>query len=142
MKIISTVKDLRSHLEKLNVSPVGLVPTMGALHDGHISLIKNATQKCPVIVVSIYVNPTQFNDKEDLKNYPRTIEADLALLSSHLRENDIVFTPTDKEIYPVTGQSDFQLRQPRQCDGSTSPPRSFQWSCTSGKQTLRYCQAG
>lgn len=101
MKITNTVKDLRRSLEKLNISPVGLVPTMGALHDGHISLIENASNKCPVTVVSIYVNPTQFNDKEDLKNYPRTIEADVALLSRHLRENDIVFIPDDKEVYPA-----------------------------------------
>jgi len=84
----------------LRMSPLGFVPTMGALHNGHISLVEDAKRKCPLIVVSIYVNPTQFNDKEDLKNYPRTIEADLALLNKHLRKEDIVFTPDDKEVYP------------------------------------------
>ena len=63
-------------------------------------LSENAISKCPLVVVSIYVNPTQFNDKEDLKNYPRTIETDLARLNTVLRENDIVFTPDDTEIYP------------------------------------------
>jgi len=101
MKIIITVKELQRHLEKLNISPVGFVPTMGALHEGHISLVRHATKKCPVVIVSIYVNPTQFNDREDLKNYPRTIEADLLLLKDHLRKEDVVFTPDDKEVYPV-----------------------------------------
>jgi len=101
MKIIITVKELQRHMEKLNISPVGFVPTMGALHEGHISLVRHATKKCPVVIVSIYVNPTQFNDREDLKNYPRTIEADLLLLKDHLRKEDVVFTPDDKEVYPV-----------------------------------------
>jgi len=109
MTVTSTVKDLRRCLKKLNISPVGFVPTMGALHEGHISLIENATRKCPVVVVSIYVNPTQFNDKEDLKNYPRTIESDMALLSRNLRENDIVFTPDDKEVYPVPDNRIFRF---------------------------------
>ena len=101
MKRIITVKELQKHLKKLNISPVGIVPTMGALHDGHISLVRNATYRCPVVIVSIFVNPTQFNDREDLKNYPRTIEADLVLLKDHLRKDDVVFTPDDKEVYPV-----------------------------------------
>jgi pantoate--beta-alanine ligase len=73
---------------------------MGALHKGHISLVESALKECRVVVVSIYVNPTQFNDKNDLKNYPRTLEKDLSLLENVLRETDIVFTPDDKEIYP------------------------------------------
>jgi len=107
MKRIVTVKQLQRHLVKLNISPVGFVPTMGALHDGHISLVRNATKKCPVVIVSIYVNPNQFNDLEDLKNYPRTIEADLLLLKDHLRKDDVVFTPDDKEIYPVKDERVF-----------------------------------
>jgi pantoate--beta-alanine ligase len=73
---------------------------MGALHKGHLSLVENAITKCPVVVVSIFVNPTQFNDKNDLKNYPRTLDSDLELLNSVLRENDMVFTPDVNEIYP------------------------------------------
>lgn len=84
----------------MHVSPVGMVPTMGALHEGHISLVDKAINDCPVVVVSIYVNPTQFNDKKDLMNYPRTTDADLSLLKNYLRKDDIVFTPSDKEIYP------------------------------------------
>jgi len=73
---------------------------MGALHEGHLSLAKSAVEKCPIVVVSIFVNPTQFNDKNDLKNYPRTLDKDLELLQKVLRETDIVFTPYNKEIYP------------------------------------------
>ncbi len=101
MNITSTVKELQKRIRVLHLSPVGFVPTMGALHDGHISLVRNAVRECPLIVVSIFVNPEQFNDKQDLKNYPRTIEADLDLLKMHLRKEDIVFTPTEMEIYPT-----------------------------------------
>jgi pantoate--beta-alanine ligase len=82
---------------------------MGALHQGHLSLVKNAMESCPVVVVSIYVNPTQFNDRNDLKNYPRTPESDLELLGSVMRENDIVFMPEDKEIYPEEDGREFRF---------------------------------
>ncbi len=107
MRVISTVNDLRSHLGKLDFSPLGFVPTMGALHRGHISLVTKARKECPVVVVSIYVNPTQFNDSEDLRNYPRTPEADLELLNDNLREEDVVFTPDDREVYPVKDERVF-----------------------------------
>jgi pantoate--beta-alanine ligase len=100
MNVVSTVNELQSQLKKLNLTPVGFVPTMGALHNGHVSLVKSAVKECPVAVISIFVNPNQFNDKNDLKNYPRTLSTDLALLADVLRENDIVFTPDVKEIYP------------------------------------------
>lgn len=77
---------------------VGFVPTMGALHAGHISLVKEAKKDCDVCVVSIFVNPTQFNNLEDLEKYPRTIERDAALLAE--AGADIVFTPSVDEIYP------------------------------------------
>ena len=101
MRRISTVRELRKQFSELNLSPRGFVPTMGALHNGHISLVNIATKECPLVVVSIFVNPTQFNDKEDLKKYPRTMEKDLALLKKHLRKDDIVFTPGNKEVYPA-----------------------------------------
>ncbi|MBN2863805.1 MAG: pantoate--beta-alanine ligase [Bacteroidales bacterium] len=109
MIIINTVKELRRHIKKFHFAPLGLVPTMGTLHKGHLSLVINALKECPLIVVSIYVNPAQFNDKEDLKNYPRTLEKDLALLKKYLRENDMVFTPDDKEMYPTEDKRIFNF---------------------------------
>jgi len=112
MKLVKTVKELRDHIKKTGLKPVGMVPTMGALHEGHLSLVRNAAMKCPIVVVSIYVNPTQFNDKDDLKNYPRTIESDLNLLKSLLRENDVVFNPSDSEIYPEPDKRTFEFGNP------------------------------
>jgi pantoate--beta-alanine ligase len=82
---------------------------MGALHEGHISLVKSAVSQCPIVVISIFVNPTQFNDKNDLKNYPRTPDSDIALLKNALRETDIVFTPDVKEIYPEKDMREFHF---------------------------------
>jgi pantoate--beta-alanine ligase len=109
MKVISTVKELQEATKGPDSSPLGFVPTMGALHHGHLTLVQNALILCSRVVVSIYVNPTQFNDKNDLKNYPRTPDADLALLRSVLREKDIVFTPDDKEIYPAEDRRVFHF---------------------------------
>lgn len=109
MRVIKTIKELQQQLEKSNLSPVGFVPTMGALHAGHLSLAENAVKYCPVVVVSIFVNPTQFNDKNDLRNYPRTPEKDFDLLSGVLRENDLVFTPDVKEIYPEKDKREFHF---------------------------------
>jgi len=100
MNIIRRVKELRSLTLDLNLHPVGFVPTMGALHEGHLSLVRNAVLQCPLVVVSIFVNPTQFNDKNDLKNYPRNLDRDLEMLNNIMRENDIVFCPEVEEIYP------------------------------------------
>jgi pantoate--beta-alanine ligase len=109
MKVIATVKELQGHIRKMHSAPVGFVPTMGALHEGHLSLVESAVNLCPLVVVSIYVNPTQFNDKNDLQNYPRTLEDDLALLGRSLRENDTVFTPDNKEIYPEKDTREFRF---------------------------------
>jgi pantoate--beta-alanine ligase len=109
MKVINTTDELQATLRRLDLHPVGFVPTMGALHAGHISLVESAVKQCPVVVVSIFVNPTQFNDKNDLKNYPRTLSTDLALLEKVMRESDIVFTPDDKEIYPETDNRVFHF---------------------------------
>ncbi|UCG26610.1 MAG: pantoate--beta-alanine ligase [Bacteroidales bacterium] len=85
---------------KKNRKSIGLVPTMGALHQGHLSLIERSILETDITVVSIFVNPTQFNDQKDLLNYPRNPDGDLATLSMKLRQQDIVFTPDEKEIYP------------------------------------------
>ena len=77
---------------------VGFVPTMGALHDGHLALVKEARARCDIVVVSIFVNPEQFNDKGDLEGYPRDLTADAALLAEY--EADYVFAPDAAEIYP------------------------------------------
>lgn len=77
---------------------IGFVPTMGALHEGHITLVKKAKKENDIVIVSIFVNPTQFNDKKDLEKYPRTLESDLLLLAP--TNTDYVFFPNVTEIYP------------------------------------------
>ena len=109
MKVVSTVIELQNQLGRMHISPIGFVPTMGALHEGHISLVGNAVRQCPVVVVSIFVNPAQFNDKNDLRNYPRTPKSDLGLLMRVLRENDLVFTPGVKDIYPEEDKREFHF---------------------------------
>ena len=78
---------------------VGVVPTMGALHEGHLSLVAAAKQQCDRVIVTIFVNPTQFNDTEDLTRYPRTEAADTALLASHAV--DVIFAPVPEDVYPL-----------------------------------------
>ena len=97
---VSTVAELREFVQhaKFKGLSVGFVPTMGNLHAGHMSLIKQAKKHCDLVVASIFVNPLQFNDKSDLTNYPRTLEQDQALLT----ENgcNLLFAPTVDEMYP------------------------------------------
>tara|TARA_R110002153_G_scaffold85253_2_gene213007 strand:- start:3853 stop:4710 length:858 start_codon:yes stop_codon:yes gene_type:complete len=99
MLVIETKNKLKEVLSKLddNLS-LGLVPTMGALHKGHASLIQKAVNENDRVVVSIFVNPTQFNNKEDLDKYPKTLESDIKLISS-ISKDIIVFTPAVSEIY-------------------------------------------
>jgi pantoate--beta-alanine ligase len=100
MKVFDRTGDLKIHIANNQLDTTGLVPTMGALHHGHITLVTRAIKECDLVTVSIFVNPTQFNDKNDLARYPRTIESDLKMLSAVLRENDAVFVPSVEEIYP------------------------------------------
>lgn len=100
MKLIQTIKELRATLEvcRKEGKTIGLVPTMGALHAGHASLVKRAVAENDVVVVSDFVNPTQFNDQNDLLKYPRTLEADCSLLEACGAA--YVFAPAVEEIYP------------------------------------------
>jgi len=98
MIVYSEIASIQKRIQSFNKGgSVGFVPTMGALHKGHLSLIKQAKLENDVVVVSIFVNPTQFDKKEDLVNYPNTLKEDLLLLKSV--DCDIVFTPNPKEIY-------------------------------------------
>ena len=98
MKIIHTVADLRKELDPL--VDVGFVPTMGALHEGHLSLIELAIKEASVVVVSIFVNPTQFGDAVDFDRYPRTLETDVAMLEFLPKVPDFLFVPSVQEVYP------------------------------------------
>ena len=109
MKIIDTIKDLRLLLDESRAAgnSVGLVPTMGALHAGHASLVERAVKENDVVVVSVFVNPTQFNDKNDLKNYPRTLDADCALLERI--GATVAFAPSVEEMYPEEDTRQFSF---------------------------------
>ena len=101
MLIVKTISDIKTHIQGLrdNGSVIGLVPTMGALHQGHLDLVDRAVSENEGVIVSIFVNPTQFNDQKDLDKYPRDLEADCALLSE-VSKDIILFVPEVKEMYP------------------------------------------
>lgn len=107
MQLIEDKRHLQTVLsaERNKNHSIGLVPTMGALHDGHLSLVKRALSENGVVVVSIFVNPTQFDNKDDLQNYPSNLERDLELLNG-LSKDILVFAPSKSEIYPgeITSQ--------------------------------------
>lgn len=109
MKIIRNVADLRAEVEKAKKSgkTIGLVPTMGALHAGHISLVERARKENDIVIVSVFVNPTQFNNSNDLATYPRTEEADCDKLIA--ADVDIAFVPAVEEIYPEPDTRQFDL---------------------------------
>lgn len=120
MKTFQTVGALKEALQGVAKSDIGFVPTMGALHAGHRSLVERARKENKVVVVSLFVNPTQFNDKNDLRCYPRTPEADEAIL----REVgvDYVLMPTVEEIYPEPDTRQFDFGQiDKVMEGATRP---------------------
>ena len=100
MQTFTTVAALTAAIQeaKKDNKTIGLVPTMGALHDGHLSLVAKAREQNDLVVVSVFVNPIQFNNQEDLAKYPRTVDADLEKLSA--AGADIAFVPSVEEMYP------------------------------------------
>ena len=122
MQVLTTQKEIVRQIEACmrQNKTIGLVPTMGALHQGHAALVRRAVAENDVCVVSVFVNPTQFNDKNDLKNYPRTPEADCAVLEA--AGADIVFMPSVEDIYPEpdTREFDFGLVD-KVMEGATRP---------------------
>ena len=109
MIVCTSIKEIQQILSGYRDSGklIGFVPTMGALHSGHISLLETANKECDCSVVSIFVNPTQFNDKEDFKLYPRNVNKDLELLSKHSCK--VVFLPAVEEIYPEPDERYFDF---------------------------------
>lgn len=109
MLVVDTIEQLRSYLAaaRAEEKSVGLVPTMGALHEGHASLVARSVAENGVTVVSVFVNPTQFNDKGDLERYPRTLDADCRLLER--LGADCVFAPSVEEVYPEPDTREFDF---------------------------------
>lgn len=103
--LLENIKDLHQILDNQQIKALGLVPTMGALHEGHLSLIENAIKACDKVVVSIFVNPTQFNDPNDLSKYPRTLKKDLEAIKT-IDHDILVFVPSVSEIYPKSIKSE------------------------------------
>jgi pantoate--beta-alanine ligase len=108
MKVFYKIVDLQNALfeDRKSGKKIGLVPTMGALHEGHASLVRKSVKDNDITVVSVFVNPTQFNDKNDLKNYPRTLEADCKLLDEC--GADYVLAPSVEEMYPTPDTRQFE----------------------------------
>ena len=98
MQIFTTEKDLKLFLDSLRNNNIALVPTMGGLHEGHLSLVDKAKSLAQIVVVSIFVNPTQFARGEDFDDYPNTFDSDKLLLES--KKVDALFLPSKDEIYP------------------------------------------
>lgn len=120
MKVFTSVKELRAELDKAEQTGIGFVPTMGALHAGHRSLVERARRENTTVVVSVFVNPTQFNDKNDLKHYPRTPEADARLLEE--AGADFVLMPSVAEVYPEPDTRRFDFGQvDKVMEGATRP---------------------
>jgi len=139
MILIETVEKLKELLSRMksNGKTIGFVPTMGALHEGHISLIKKAKSENHVVVVSIFVNPLQFNDPKDLEKYPRDLEKDLLLIESI---TDIVFAPKEKEIFPTIPEEKYDFGELDKSMEGVSRPGHFNGVATVVKRLFDFVQ--
>jgi pantoate--beta-alanine ligase len=139
MILIETVEKLKEVLFRIksNGKTIGLVPTMGALHEGHISLIKKAKSENQVVVVTIFVNPLQFNDPNDLEKYPRDLEKDLLLIENF---TDIVFAPSEKEIFPTPPTEKYDFGDLDKIMEGASRPGHFNGVATIVKRLFDFVQ--
>ncbi len=120
MKVSSDLNVIRRVCQESNVCTWGLVPTMGYLHDGHLSLVRRARSECDRVGVSIFVNPIQFTSAEDLKSYPRNLDRDLELLRE--QEVDLIWTPQPGQVYPDDFQTSVNVeRITRPMEGASRP---------------------
>jgi pantoate--beta-alanine ligase len=125
VKVFEKTTELKTFL-KGNSGDLGLVPTMGALHDGHLNLVNESLLNDDLTVISIFVNPTQFNEQSDLQNYPKTLEKDLALLDDlqgqHESKTLVVFHPTQKDIYPHNNDISLaEQKESQRLEGKSRP---------------------
>lgn len=141
MEIVNRIADLRNLLDEARAEnkTIGLVPTMGALHEGHASLVDRSVKDNDVTVVSIFLNPTQFNDKNDLERYPRTLEADCDLLQKH--GCTIVFAPSVEEIYPEPDTRQFSYPPTDSVMEGAMRPGHFNGVCQIVSKLFSYVEA-
>jgi pantoate--beta-alanine ligase len=139
VKVITRIADLR-RLRRGLPEPVGLVPTMGCLHEGHLSLVRRAREENPSLVASIFVNPTQFGPGEDFVRYPRDVEGDLALLKKE--RADIVFVPEAAEMYPPQFDSWVEVGGPSERLEGASRPGHFRGVTTVCAKLFNIVQPG
>ena len=142
MQIFQTIADLRQALKlvKNDGLCIGLVPTMGNLHEGHLTLVSSARKQCDFILTTIFVNPTQFSPSEDLRNYPRSFDDDITALSSH--NCDAVFAPKVEEMYPAGPALDTLVTTPSlsKLYCGASRPGHFDGVCTVVTKLFNICQ--
>lgn len=140
MKVINSIQQLRECLaqHRKEGHSIGFVPTMGALHEGHASLVRRSVEENDVTVVSIFLNPTQFNDPKDLERYPRTLDADCRLLEQY--KADIAFAPSVKEMYPEPDTRQFSYPPTDSVMEGAMRPGHFNGVCQIVSKLLSYVE--